>query len=112
MYYQLTKSQKKTARIVMDKGLENHYKRGLSDAEAILIKWREGGFPRTRDAYMKLFQCIKRNDKNIARIYNDKGGSRWVEIMALQLADGVITIEDLRDFDEEVCNTIVKWSRN
>jgi hypothetical protein len=60
---------------------------------------------------MKLFQCVKKNDKNIGRIYDDKGGSRWVEVMALQLADGVITIEDLMDFDEEVRNTIVEWSR-
>ena len=32
-------------------------------------------------------------------------------IMALQLADGAITIEDLRDFNEDVRNTIVEWSR-
>ena len=111
MYYQLTKSQKKIARIVMDKGLENHYKRGLSDVENICKKWRDGRFESTREAYMKLFQCVKRNDKNIARIYDEKGGSRWVEIMALQLADGAITIEDLRDFNEDVRNTIVEWSR-
>jgi hypothetical protein len=35
MYYELTKSQKKKARIVIDKGLENHYERALSDVEAI-----------------------------------------------------------------------------
>jgi hypothetical protein len=111
MYYELSKFQKKIARIVMDKGLENQYKRSLSDVEAICRKWREGNFPSTTEAYMNLFQCVKKNDIHIARIYNDKGGSRWVEVMADQLSDGVITVEDLKDFDEEVSNTIIAWSR-
>jgi hypothetical protein len=111
MYYELSKSGKKIARKVMDRGLENHYIRGLSDAEAILEKWRDGKFADTKEAYMNLFQCIKKSDIQIARIYDNKGGSRWVEVMADQLADGVITIADLRDFDEGVRNTIVTWSR-
>jgi len=40
MYYELSKSQKKTARSVMDKGLKNHYSRALGDAEAIIQEWR------------------------------------------------------------------------
>jgi hypothetical protein len=111
MYYELSKSQKKIARIVMDKGLENHYMKGLYDAESILQKWRSSKFENTREAYMKLFRSVKKNDENITRIYNDKGASRWVEVMADQLNEGVITFEDLKDFDEEVRNTIVQWSR-
>ncbi len=111
MYYDLTKSQREIARIVMDKGLENHYERVLSDVEAICIKWRDGSFASIKEAYMNLYQCVIRNDKNIGRIYNEKGGSRWVELMGLQLADGAITIEDLSNFDEEVRNAIVAWSR-
>ena len=112
MYYQLSKSQKKTARIVMDKGLENHYLKGLKDAGSILLKWQNGEFKDNREAYMNLFKSIRRNDRNIAEIYDDKGGSRWVEIMALQLASGVITINDLKDFDQEVIDTIISWSRH
>ena len=40
-------------------------------------------------------------------MYDNKVGSRWVEIMADQLTDGVITLEELRDFDEEVQNDII-----
>jgi hypothetical protein len=110
MFFELSKSQKKTARVVMDKGLENHYIRALSDVETILLKWRNGQFKGAKLSYMKLFQCVKRNDNNIAGIYNDKGGSRWVEVMAMQLADRVITLEDIRDFDDEVRETIIAWS--
>lgn len=111
MYYELTKSQKKTARLVMDRGLQNHYSKALYDVEMIIQKWHNGLFKDTTEAYTHLYQCVKRNDKNIARIYSAKGGSRWVEVMALQLADGVITTEDLKDFDEEVRKTILQWSK-
>jgi hypothetical protein len=47
MYYKLSKSQKKIARIVMDKGLEAHYKRALSDVEVIVAKWHDGSFVST-----------------------------------------------------------------
>ena len=111
MYYELTKSQKKIARIIMDKGLENHYMKSLKDAQFIISDWSKGKFNDNREAYMKLYSRVIKNDKHIGHIYNDKGGSRWVEIIALQLADGVITFEDLRDFEYEVRNTILVWSR-
>ena len=111
MYYELSKSQKKIARAVMDKGLDTHYRKALSEVESIIRKWNEGNFTSNREAYMKMFQRVKENDRNIGQIYDDKGGSRWVEVMANQLADGVISIEDLKDFEEEVLNTIIVWSR-
>jgi len=110
MYHELTKSQKKVARIVMDKGLDNHYKRSLTDVENIIKKWRNGDYESVKDAYMKLFNCVDRNDNIIAKTYNGKGGSRWVEIMADQLSQGVITVDDLKDFDNEVRNAIIHWS--
>jgi len=60
---------------------------------------------------MELYKCIEKNDKHIAWLYNDKGGSRWVEIMAGQLADGVITISDLKDFQAEVEDAIIFMSK-
>jgi autonomous glycyl radical cofactor GrcA len=60
---------------------------------------------------MQLYKCIEKNDKHIAWLYDDKGGSRWVEVMAGQLADQVISISDLKDFDEKVRETIIPWSK-
>jgi hypothetical protein len=111
MYYELSKSQKKIARAVMDKGLNTHYRKALSEIELIIKKWKEGNFTNNRETYMQLFQRVKENDRNIGQIYDDKGGSRWVEVMADQLAVGVISVEDLKDFDDEVRNTIIEWSR-
>jgi hypothetical protein len=110
MYYQLSNSQKKIARKVMDKGLDNHYKKALSDVKTIIQKWDNGGFESNRDAYIKLFKTVDSNENNIARLYNDKGGSRWVELMSSQLNQGVITLEDISEFDEELQSTILAWS--
>lgn len=60
---------------------------------------------------MNLYNYIKHNDRNIANIYNNKGGSRWVEVMTCQLADGVISINDLKDFDPEVTDAIITMSK-
>jgi hypothetical protein len=111
MYYQLSKSQKKIARIVMDKGLDTHYYNALKDAESILSKWHGGAFKNNAEAYMNLFKSIEDNDNNIERIYDDKGGSRWVEVMAMQLANGVIGTDDLKDFDQEVKDAILGISK-
>lgn len=111
MYYELSKSQKKIARTVMDKGLENHYHKGLKEAESIILNWQNGAFNNQKEAYMELYKCIEKNDKHIAWLYNDKGGSRWVEVMVGQLADGVISISDLKDFQSEVREAIISLSK-
>jgi hypothetical protein len=111
MYYNLSKSQKKIARAVMDKGLDTHYRNALSEVASIIKKWNQGNFTSNREVYMELFQRVTENDRNIGQIYDDKGGSRWVEVMADQLSVGVISIEDLKDFDKELRNTIIAWSR-
>ena len=110
MYFDLSKSQKKIARRVMDKGIDEHYRRALADAEKIITRWRKGEYSGNKDAYMSLFKKINQNDNNISRTYDGKGGSRWVEIMSMQLAQGVISREDLIDFDEEVRDAIVFMS--
>ena len=50
MYYELSKSQKKIARKVMDRGLDNHYRRALSDIKTIIQKWDDGAFAGNKDA--------------------------------------------------------------
>jgi hypothetical protein len=110
MYYELSKPGKKIARKVMDKGLDNHYIKALKAVQTIIAKWEKGGFESNRDAYMELYTTVDKNNNNIARIYDNKGGSRWVEVMGMQLAQGVITMEDISEFDEDVKNAIMIWS--
>jgi hypothetical protein len=70
--------------------------------------WNIRKFNDNWEVCSKLYSCVRKNDKHIGKIYNDKKGSHWIEIMALQITDGVIVIGDLWDFEEEVCNTKVE----
>ena len=109
MYYDLTKSQKKIARRLMDKGLDVDYKRGLNLVSGIIDNWKSGRL-NNKDAYMKLYKSVDRTDNTIARRYNGKTGSHWVEVMADQLGAGVITEDDISEFDEKLQNTLLRWS--
>jgi len=109
MYYQLSKSQKKIARKVMDKGILKDYRDSLEAAEKIICDWNLGNYT-DKEAYMELYKQVLTHDKIIARRYNDKGGSRWVEIMADQLANGVVDLDDLAEFEDEVKHVIVSYS--
>lgn len=93
----------------MDEGLDNDYNRGLNLVSGIIDSWKRGGL-NNKDAYMKLYKSVDRTDYLIGRRYNGKGGSRWVEVMADQLAGGVITEDDISEFDEKLQNTLLRWS--
>jgi adenylate kinase family enzyme len=107
MYYDLTKAEKKIDRMVMDKGPDVHYRRSLEMVDEIISRWKSGGYEDNRKAYMEMFKTVDKNDDRIADVYNNKGGSRYVEIMAMQLADGVITEEDLSEFSERTREVIM-----
>ncbi len=109
MSYQLTKSQKKIARRIMDKGLDNDYKRGLNLVSGIIENWKSGRL-NNKDAYMKLYKSVDQTDYVIGRRYDGKTGSHWVQVMADQLGAGVITEEDISEFDEKLQNTLLRWS--
>lgn len=110
MYYDLPKSQRKLARMLMDKGLMREFKNGISRIDATIQKWKDGKLD-NREAYHKMYKQLTSFDKHIARRYDNIGGSRYVEVLVGQLSDGVISLDELDDFDEEVRNVIIRWSR-
>lgn len=107
MYYELNKVEKKIARMLIDKGLENHYQKSLADIDQIITMWKSGFYEDNRKAYMEMYKTVDKNDDRIANVYNNKGGSRYVEIIGMQLADGVITEEDLVEFSEKTREVIM-----
>ena len=109
MYYELSKSQKKIARRVMDKGLDNDYQNGLTEASDIIGEWKSG-ILNNKEGYMKLYESITNTDDILADRYNGKGGSRWVEVMADQFANRVITEEDIFEIDEKVKDIIMTFA--
>lgn len=110
MYYQLTKAEKKLARKVMDKGLDLEYLEGLKLAEEVSQDYKRKKLT-IKECYMKLYRELQKIDKNIGRLHNDKGGSRWVEVMAGQLAQGYISLEDIEGFHDKTKKVIRLMAR-
>ena len=98
---ELTKSQKKIARRIIETGLQREYEVGVRKLDRIISRWKSEDL-NNRDAYMELYESLTSHDKHIARRYNRMTGSWYLHIIAAQLADKVITVEELSDFPEDI----------
>lgn len=102
----LTKSQKKIARQVIETGLEHEFKNGIGKIDEIILRWKDGK-TETKETYYQIFESLKKFDKHIARRYDGMTGSEYLYVLAGQLADEVISIYDLNEFDQIVKNKII-----
>ncbi len=100
MYHNLSKQDKKIARICIDKGLNIAYTNALNEVSSLMQDWHTDKTD-TRQAYMKLFKIIEHHDRAIAKRYNDLGGSRYLVTVAALLGEKVISEEDIKDFSGE-----------
>ena len=108
--YNLSKKEKKTAREIIEKGLQFEYKTGISRLKEIIDNWNQN-MPNHRDTYHKLYKTLTNFDEQIAFRYDNMTGSKYLSIIAGQLADKVITIDDLNKFSEETKEIIIRWNR-
>ena len=96
----LSKKEKKIAREIIEKGLQIEYAKAFYDADTVLQNWKNKETD-NRATYHSLYKTVKDHDKHIARRYDNMTGSSYVYIIAAQLADGIITNDDLKEFREE-----------
>lgn len=108
MYFDLSKRDKKIARAAIEKGVNAEFKMGLENAEAIVAGWHKGNLD-NREAYHKLYQVIKQQDKRIAQRYDDLGGSRYLFTITCILYEGQITEDDVKDFSDEAKDQMNRW---
>ncbi len=102
---ELSKKDKKTAREIIEAGLQKEFAKGLFDADTILTEWKNKAID-NREAYYSLYKQIASFDKHIARRYDDMKGSTYLFIIAAQLSDGIISENDLDEFSEEAIQAI------
>ncbi len=81
---ELSKSQKRLAREIIEKGLQAEFARGLSAADKILSGWKNQSSG-NKEAYHALFHHIWEFDKHIAARYDRITGSRYLFIISEQL---------------------------
>lgn len=102
---ELSKKDKKTAREIIEAGLQKEFAKGLFEADTILTEWKNKAID-NREAYYSLYKQIASFDKHIARRYDDMKGSTYLFIIAAQLSDGIISENDLDEFSEEAIQAI------
>ena len=100
-FMELSKADKKAARILIDKGIAKDFEKILIESEALLAEWRAGATP-GGDLYGKLYRHIIASDKQIARKYDGITGSRYFFVLAIQLAEGLIEVDDIKTLSDGV----------
>ena len=83
---ELSKADKKAAREIIEKGLQQEFANGLDRSYQILADWKAGN-KGTRDTYHALYGHIRDYDKHIARRYDNMSGSKYLFIIAGQIID-------------------------
>jgi hypothetical protein len=97
---ELSKKDKKTAREIIEAGLQKEFAKGLFDADTILTEWKNKAIE-NREAYHSLYKQITGFNKHIARRYDDFTGSKYLFVIAAQLREGIISENDLNEFSSE-----------
>lgn len=110
MTIQLSKTQKKIARGIIEKGLQREYVAGIEHLEKIIGKWRRNR-ANDRDTWFELYNEVTSHDKNIARRYDDISGSKYLLVIMNQLINEVIREEDLADLDEDLRERLLMAAR-
>ncbi len=106
MSIELSKSDKKAARNVIELGSAREIEQGLQEFDAILSHWNAGS--ETNDeAYWALSEAVKKHNKLIRGRYGDIRGSAYLLIIIGLMADEVIFENDLEEFSAETREYIV-----
>jgi divalent metal cation (Fe/Co/Zn/Cd) transporter len=103
----LTKSQKKKVRVLIDLGLKRDYIDGVKKVKELVNSFSDYE-TNARENYNKLYRTVREKDKEIARRYDPLTGSRYYIILIVLLLDGVLTVEDIEDLDDELKKAILK----
>ena len=107
----LSKPDKKIARALIDKGLEIAYEEAFAETYEILKDWKVN-VADNRSVYMELYRVLHEHDKNIARRYNDLGGSRYFSTVCSLFEEGVLNETDIKGFSDEVKNRLKALNKN
>ena len=103
---ELSKTQKKIARQLIDIGLQRECKLFTAKIEKFTNsqEWKTGD---PHQLYLKLYGKVTSFDKHIAKRYNDLTGSRYFMTVFGLFYDDVLSNDDIARFDTEVLNKLL-----
>jgi hypothetical protein len=104
---ELTKSQKKIARELIDLALQRECKAFTEKIKKFTnsTEWESGN---PHGNYLKLYKKVTSFDKHIAKRHNNVTGSHYFMIVWGLFYDEVLTIEDISRFDSEVQTELLR----
>jgi len=113
--HELSKSQKKIARELIQKSLQIECSMFLERMEQF-INNRQEEEKSPHESYLELYKKVKEFDKQIMRRYDGMRGSRYYMTIVGLLHDEILTNEDLSLFNEEVqkelLDSLKVWSED
>ena len=104
----LTKSQKKKVRDLIDKAIFRDYTDGINHVKKLVNKFEEGKSD-PREFYFKLYETVKEKDKQIAWRYDGLTGSRYLPALISLVHDGIVKTDELEILDAELRGYILSW---
>jgi len=104
---ELSKADKKVARTIIEKGLQQEFENGLNEFYQLLKDWKENSAD-NRDVYHDLYGRVREFDKHIAWRYDRMSGRNYIFIVANQLIEGHVKDEDLSGFSDEARNYVYR----
>ena len=108
---ELSKSQKKIARQLIDVGLQRECKT-FTEKIARFIGSPKWETENPHELYLQLYKKVVSFDKHIARRYNGLTGSHYFITVLGLFMDGVLTTDDIASFDIEIQERLIKLSQS
>jgi len=108
---ELSKSDKKIARMLIDRGILKEIEICNASVFAILTDWKNNK-KETRETYGKVFDTVKKNDKYIASNYDGISGIHYFDTVLNMYCKGLVTEEDLKPFSETIREHIIAFKKN
>lgn len=105
---ELTKSQKKKVKALIDIALKRDYIDGIKRVKELVNSFSDYE-SNPKEYYLKLYRTVAEKDDEIARRYDDLSGSQYFTRLLVLLGEGVLSKEDIQDLDDELKRKISLW---
>lgn len=93
-------TQERIAKEIIQRGLDHEYRISILSLDKIINQWKRKQLGNS-DAYFKLVHNLILSDKNIARRYDHISPDDYAVVIASQMIDGFVKIEDLAELSDE-----------
>ena len=103
---ELTKPQKKIARVLIDTGLERECERFNRHIRQIACKPIEPKEKANHSRYLEIYKATVEFDEHIADRYDGMSGSRYFMTIVNLYCEGIITDEEIAELGEEAAGMI------